>query len=95
MPLRACIVSFTDPDGFRHSVEVQAESLYEAVVLATRAFKEHACEPGLGSQLEVKIQSPAVTHTVSLHRVREWLNGACKSPNEKVTKARLKGLLVG
>jgi hypothetical protein len=94
VPLRPCVVSFTDPDGFRHSVEVQAESLYEAVVLATRAFKEHGCAPGLGSQLEVKIQSPVVTHT-SLHKVREWLNGACKSPNEKVTKDRLKGLLAG
>ena len=67
MPVRPCLVSFTDPEGFRHSVEVQAESLYEAVVLATRAFKEHACAPGLGSELEVKIQSPAVTHTCLLY----------------------------
>jgi hypothetical protein len=58
VPVRSCIVSFTDPEGFRHSVEVQAESLYEAVVLATRAFKEHECPPGVASQLEVKILSP-------------------------------------
>jgi hypothetical protein len=30
---------------------------------------------------------------VYLHKVREWLNGVCKSPNEKITKERLKGLL--
>jgi hypothetical protein len=43
----------------------------------------------------VKILSPQVTHTVTLGKVRDWLDGACKSPNEKVTKQRLKGLLAG
>ena len=95
MPVRACIVSFTDPDGFRHSVEVQAESLYEAVVLATRAFREHECTPGPASRLEVEVRSPNVTHEVTMRKVQEWLDGACKSPNEKVTKQRLKGLLAG
>jgi hypothetical protein len=34
-----------------------------------------------------------VTHTVTLRKVQEWLNGACRSPNEKAVKERLKGLL--
>jgi hypothetical protein len=95
VPVRPCIVSFTDPEGFRHSVEVQAESLYEAVVLATRAFREHACAPGPASRLEVEVKSPNVTHEVTMRKVQEWLDGTCKSPNEKVTKQRLKGLLAG
>jgi hypothetical protein len=32
--------SFTDPQGLRHSVNVQAGSLYEAVTLAASAFRE-------------------------------------------------------
>ena len=40
VPARACTVSYTGPDGIRHSVNVQAETLYEAVVLAIRAFRE-------------------------------------------------------
>jgi hypothetical protein len=31
---RTCIVSFTGSENIRHSVEVVASSLYEAVVLA-------------------------------------------------------------
>jgi hypothetical protein len=38
-----CIVSYLATDGIRHSVEVEAESLYEAAVLAVRTFKRHAC----------------------------------------------------
>ena len=34
-----------------------------------------------------------MTHTVSMRKIREWLDGGAKSPNEKVTKERLKGLL--
>jgi hypothetical protein len=39
VPARTCTVSFTGHDGIRHSVNVQAETLYEAVVLAIRAFR--------------------------------------------------------
>ena len=93
MPTRTCIVSFSDTDGLRHSTEVRAETVYEAVVLASRAFREHDCTPGPASQIEVDVRSPSVTHTVTMRKVREWLDGACKSPSEKVTKERLKALL--
>jgi hypothetical protein len=93
VPVRPCLVSFTDLDGFRHAVEVQAESLYEAVVLAVKAFREHACEPGTASQIHVEVRTPGVTHTVSLRRVQEWLDGGGRSPNEIITKKRLKEML--
>ena len=54
VPARACTVSYTGPDGIRHSVNVQAETLYEAAAPAVRAFREHQCGPSPGSQLEVK-----------------------------------------
>jgi hypothetical protein len=90
---RLCIVSFLDPDGIRHSVEIEAKSLYEAAVLAMSTFRHHDCQPGPASQLEIRVTSPSVTHTVTVKKVREWLEGGAKSPNEKVTKERLKGLL--
>jgi len=93
VPARACTVSFTGPDGIRHSVNVQAETLYEAVVLAIRAFREHACAPGAGSQLEVEARSPSVTHTVTMAKVQDWLRSSAKSPSDKIMKERLKGLL--
>lgn len=93
MPVRSCKVSFTDAEGLRHSTEVHAETLYEAVILATRAFKLHDCTPGPASQLQVEVRSPSVTHEVTMRKVREWLEGACKSPNDKLVKERLKGVL--
>jgi hypothetical protein len=48
VPVRACTVSFTDHEGIRHSVTVQAETLYEAVAVAMVAFGEHHCLPRPG-----------------------------------------------
>ena len=79
MPARTCIVSFTGHDGIRHSVNVQAETLYEAVVLAIRAFREHECAPGPASQLEVEARSPSVTHTVSMAKVQDWLRSSARA----------------
>ena len=93
MPARTCTVSFTGPDGIRHSVNVHAETLYEAVVLAVRAFREHECAPGPASKLEVEARSPGVTHTLSIAKVQTWLASSAKSPADKIMKERLKGLL--
>jgi hypothetical protein len=93
VPARTCAVSFTDHEGLRHPVNVNAEMLYEAVALAVRAFREHDCAPGLASVLDVEARRPSVTHTVAMRKVREWLDGGAKSPKEKVMKERLKGLL--
>jgi hypothetical protein len=93
VPARACTVSYTGPDSIRHSVNVQAETLYEAVVLAIRAFREHECAPGAGSELQVEARSPSVTHTVSMAKVQDWLRSSAKSPSDKIMKERLKGLL--
>jgi hypothetical protein len=87
-----CVVSYLDTEGVRHTVEVEAESLYEAAVLAVTTFRKHDCEPGLMSSLEVEIRS-SVTHTVTLKKVRSWLNGGAKTPREAVTKERLRALL--
>jgi hypothetical protein len=87
-----CIVSFVDISGIRHSVEVQAESLYEAVVLSVSAFREHDCHPGTVRPLEVEVRK-TVTHTITLGKVNEWLNGGARSPKEAINKERLKALL--
>ena len=76
-----------------HSVNGQAETLYEAVVLAVRAFREHDCAPGAASELDVEARSPTVMHTVSLTKVENWLQSSAKSPRDKIMKDRLKGLL--
>jgi hypothetical protein len=86
-----CVVSFVD-GGMRHTVEVQADSLYEAAVLAVRTFRLHDCDPGPGRELAVEVRS-SVTHTITLKKIQDWLNGGAKSPKEAVLKERLRELL--
>jgi hypothetical protein len=43
--------------------------------------------------MEVEARSPAVTHTVSLGKLRTWLLSSAKSPSYKILKERLKGML--
>jgi hypothetical protein len=90
---KTCTVSFQDSDGVRHSVEVGAETLYEAAVLALKAFREHDCAPGSAAHLAIEVRGPSVTHTVVARRIEEWLSGGAKSPKEAIEKRRLKELL--
>ena len=90
--MAACIVSFVDLDGIRHSAEVEAEGLYEASVLGLCAFRKHELEPGGLTQLEVEVRS-SVTHTLPVTNVREWLQRGVRSPKEAVLKERLRTLL--
>ena len=87
-----CIVSYLDTEGLRHIVEVEAESLYEAGVLALKAFKQHSCEPGVLSMLEVEIQT-SIKHTVTPKKIHSWLNGGARTPKEAADKKRLRELL--
>ena len=87
-----CLVSYLDTEGLRHAVEVEAESLYEAAVLAIRIFRQHHCEPGQVSTLEIEVRS-SVIHTITPKRIYEWLNGGAKTPKEAVIKERLRTLL--
>jgi hypothetical protein len=77
----------------RHSVDVQASSLYEAVAQAISVFREHDCALGPASQLEVEARSPGVKHSVSVKKVRDWLESSAKSPSDRLLKERLKELL--
>lgn len=90
--MASCSVSYLNTEGLRHTVEVEAETLYEGAVLAIRTFRQHDCEPGQVSNLEVEVRS-SVTHTITPRRIYDWLNGGSKTPKEAVMKERLRTLL--
>jgi hypothetical protein len=87
------MVSFIDSDGIRHQTAVDAETLYEAAVQAVRNFREHGCPPAPASVLEIEVHPPSVTHQLTLLKVQGWLESSAKSPHDRITKERLKGLL--
>jgi hypothetical protein len=94
--LRSCVVSFRDAAGIHHSVEVSAESLYEAAALGIKAFQSAQLMPaewGPATELEILTRPPAVRHAVTVCRFQAWLSGAGRSPKEQALKSRLRELL--
>ena len=90
MPL--CIVSYVDLDGIRHSVEVEAEGLYEAAILGIVALRKHDCEPGPVAQIDVEVRSK-ITQSITVNKAKAWLARGVRSPNEAVLKDRLRRIL--
>ena len=95
MPRSVCSVSFKDERGIRHTVEVEAESLFEAAILAVRAFRkaEWITNVGPAMPLDIEVRAPVTRHTITLIQVQRWLDGSVNSPNEMVKKEKLKELL--
>ena len=87
-----CFVSYLDTDGIRHSVEVEAGSLYEAAALGMKAFKDHELEPAGLTQLEVEIRT-SITHSLTVKQFEQWLAKPGRAPRDIVEKDRLKSLL--
>lgn len=93
---KSCLVEFTDLSGVRHSAEVQADSVYEAAILALRAFRSARLMeqvPGPGARFQIQVREPAVVHEVQLAAVQRWVEQGSSSPMEQVKRARLKELL--
>jgi len=89
-------VSFQDIRGIRHSVDVEADSLYEAVVVAVSRFRK---DPWAGqlrnvTMLDVQVREPSTVHSISLQQVERWLAAVTPNPAEVSKKAKLKMILV-
>ena len=90
--LKSCIVSYQDHENIRHSVEVTAETLYEAAALGLKALKVPLKASGWLA-IDIKVKSPETTHTVSGSALKEWLARQGKNPKEIILKTRLRQLL--
>ena len=95
MALRTCTVSFTGPSGVRHSVEVTAESIYEAAALGVSALKNSGWVDAIapGTELKIQVREPATCHRLTLQQIRRWYDGVAVSPDETLKKRRLRQLL--
>ena len=95
MALRTCTVSFAGPSGVRHSVEVTAESIYEAAALGVSALKNSVWTDAIapGTELEIQVREPATCHRFTVQQIRRWCDGVAISPDETLKKRRLKQLL--
>ena len=76
-------------------MEVQAESLFEAAILAVRTFRadpwiEHV---GPATVLDIEAREPTAKTAITMTQVERWLEGPSTSPSEGVKKAKLNDLL--
>ena len=98
MSFKSCTVILQDLTQTAHSLDVTAESLYEAVAQALAMLREHEWVGDVGKGLTavtVKVRHPEVTHVVKIQDFERWLNGSCKSPAETILKSRLRQILSG
>ena len=95
MALRTCTVSFSGPSGIRHSVDVTAESIYEAAGLAVSALTSDGWADAIapGTELEIQAREPATCHRITVQQIRRWCDGGAVGPDETLKKRRFKKLL--
>src|SRR4051794_30303066 len=70
---RLCTVSDRDTSGIEHSVQVTADSLYEAGlrgIAAFRAMPMRDMQPGIITELRLAVHSPE--HNVRVGQLLEW-----------------------
>jgi hypothetical protein len=92
-----CRVSFTDADKIEHAVEVEAESLHEAVALAVADFRQDPLlsdYPGPGMEFTVAVLRNPTEHKIRLGHVKKWAEHTTKDGPAGITKRqRVRALL--
>ncbi len=75
---------------------MSASSLYEAVALGLRIFRDNDWIEDIGrgqTPISVKVKHPETEHTVRVQDFERWLHASPRSPAEMVLKNRLRDLL--
>jgi hypothetical protein len=97
MAARTCQVTCLDAEDIEHTVQVTAQTLYEAVAQALRVFREHDwCDRDLrasAASIVVKIAQPEIEYRVCIRDFASWLESVGKSPAEMLLKQRLREIV--
>ena len=96
MSVRQCRVSVSDLEGVRHTAEVTASTLYEAVALGLAAIRgeEWAGEIVEGlNNVAVTVVPVAVTHTVVMQDFKRWLDRKGGAPRDITHREHVRQIL--
>jgi len=94
--LRACKVSIRDFRYVEHTVDVTAETLYEAVASALAALHQDSWVGEIAQGLNIVsvfVQQPYVKHEVKMQDFLAWLRRKGGSPAEIVLREKVARLL--
>ena len=92
--VRTCVVSYTDLDGIKHSVEITAASLFEGAIIGMNAMKVPDWFNRSTLTIEIRVKSPEIIHTVSNAVLTAWLARKGRTPREMTLKARLSEMVI-
>ena len=78
-----------DDSGLRHSLDVDAGSLFEAAAMGLEAFKRAECTSRFPEHVQLEVRTSDRQFKVALYQLKEWAGRNAKSPREKILKQRL------
>jgi hypothetical protein len=83
-------------DGVSHTVDVTAETLYEAVALGMAAIRMDDWVTGIAqglNKVKVRVTNVPVEHEVVLKDFTSWLDRMNGSPREMSDRKRIRSIL--
>ncbi len=96
MSISKCIVRLKDCHNTEHSVEVYAESLYEAVLRGLNRLQDVGWECNSEEtikRVEVEIHQEPTRHIVDVPRLLKWVQEDAGYPAQQTRKEKLRKLL--
>src|SRR6266481_838390 len=96
MSISRCIVRLKDCHNTEHSVEVYAESLYEAVLLGLNRLKDVGWKSNTDETIkcvEVEIHQEPTRHIVDVPKLLKWVQEDAGYPAQQTRKDKLRKLL--
>ena len=98
MPLSRCRVSFSDSDGVQHGIDVDADSLYEAVAIAVGQLREDDLSPAAptpNTEFIVMVYRQPTEHRLFLKQVLKWAEPTTRDGPAGITKRQRVRALLG
>lgn len=96
MSLRLCRVTVTDLEDVKHTVEVTASSLYEAVALGLAAIREQDWTGDIAeglNKVDVSVSAVSVMHSVKMQDFKKWLVRNGGTPKEITQRNHVRRVL--
>lgn len=94
MPRRSCRVTIRDLEGVAHTVDVTAESLFEAVAQGLAALRGNQWVAGIAQGVvQVSVADVRVEHAIRLKDFTDWLDRPGRSPRDIIQRQKIRSIL--
>jgi hypothetical protein len=96
--LKRCRVRFRDLEGVRHEVQVDSQSLFDAVAKGLKALRKNdwsGSDAWEATWVEVTVTEPEVVHSIEVKAFEKWLEHTPSSPKDITLRQRIRKILEG